>query len=127
MSHTTRSGVAVVAAVTPPAEADALTGCHWDWSNQRNVVRLTSWSRPGGGLMPNRGGGIGVYPSACCARANGLTGAACGTHTTMPVELPVLSTQICRYQAPAPVPFGGPQPCAAMSFDIADSVGPSAW
>src|SRR5438874_9459390 len=115
MSQVTRWGTAVVTTVTPPAEADADTARHSAWPNHMNVVRFTNCSRSAGGLIAIIGGGIGVYPNACCANADVLGAAGPLPHTTIPERMPLASTQSLRYQAPSPEPFAGPNPCAAAS------------
>src|SRR5687767_12360104 len=57
MAHVTRSGAAVVVTVTPPADADALTGRHTAGSTQSHDSRFTKWFRSGGGFISTPGNG----------------------------------------------------------------------
>src|SRR4051794_20089288 len=69
---------------------------------------------------------MGVWPSACCARALGFTGAAAGAQTMIADRMPLESTHIFRYQTPAPDPFAGPRPSPAISSATFESSAVSA-
>src|SRR4051794_36607055 len=89
MLKTTWSGVAVVVTLTFPADADALTGCHWLRSIHSHVSTLVTapWSEDGFMLMPGRG--IGASLRACCASCWGST--RCGAHTIVADDRPFAS------------------------------------
>src|SRR2546426_606681 len=106
MLQTTRSGTATTCTVAPPAVADVAIGFQPAGSTQSQIGRATSWFRVAGGFISMPGAGIGMYRTICSATMArpDTDGAALGTrnHATVPVELPLASTQILLYQVTGP-------------------------